>query len=231
MTEAVVDATRQEQLTSLAAQVRPTVLAAEQLLPVAVPLGPLLPDGGLRRGSVLVVRNSMSLLVALAAEASGAGAWVTAVSLPDLGMVAAAEQDICLDRFPLVPAIPPARWVEVVAMLADSLQIILAAPPATLGPRRRVVWPRGSGSAARCSSPSAIAGRAGRCAPPLPGPAAGRALARAMAACRPAWSRPEAPAAAQPCVLAGRGCGHRTGMAGWPAPTASPPMTLQVPDD
>ena len=60
--------------------------------------------------------------------------------LAHLGVVAAAEQGIYLDRFPLVPAIPPARWVEVVAMLADSLQIILAAPPATLGasPARRL---------------------------------------------------------------------------------------------
>jgi hypothetical protein len=140
ITEATVDATRREQLTSLAAQVRPTVLTAEQLLPVAAPLRPLLPDGGLRRGSVLTVCNSMSLLVALAAEASAAGAWVTAVSLPDLGVVAAAEQGICLDRFPLVPTIPPARWAEVVAMLADGLQIILAAPPAALGtsPARRL---------------------------------------------------------------------------------------------
>jgi hypothetical protein len=78
MTEATVDATRREQLTSLAAQVRPTVLTAEQLLPVAAPLRPLLPDGGLRRGSVVAVRNSMSLLVGLAAEASAAGAWVAA---------------------------------------------------------------------------------------------------------------------------------------------------------
>ena len=215
MTEAVVDATRQEQLTSLAAQVQPTVLAAEQLLPVAAPLGPLLPDGGLRRGSVLVVRNSMSLLVALAAEASGAGAWVTAVSLPDLGVVAAAEQGICLDRFPLVPATSPARWVEVVAMLADSLQIILAAPPATLGGLAGASSGRaGPGAPRGAHHPRRSLAGAGRCTPPLPGPAAGRAWVVATAACRPAWSRPEAPAAAQPCVLAGRGCGHRTGMAG-----------------
>jgi hypothetical protein len=134
------DAARQGRLASLAEQVRPTVLAAEQLLPVAAPLRPLLPDGGLRRGSILVVRNSMSLLLALAAEASKAGAWVTAASLPDLGVVAAAGQGICLDRFPMIPVIPPARWAEVVAMLADSLQVILAAPPARMGaaPARRL---------------------------------------------------------------------------------------------
>jgi hypothetical protein len=52
-----------ERLARLAEQVRPTVLASDLALPVAAPLRSLLPDSGLRRGSILIVRNSMLLLV------------------------------------------------------------------------------------------------------------------------------------------------------------------------
>ncbi|SRR6266540_2754698 len=124
----------QERLTDLTARVQPTVLAAEQRLPAPAPLVPLLPDGGLRRGTTLVVRGSMSLAMALVAEASAAGSWLAAANLPELGVAAAAEQGICLERFALVPAIPPARWAEVLAALVDSLDLILAASPAALDP-------------------------------------------------------------------------------------------------
>jgi len=67
--------------------------ADPRVLPVAEPLAPLLPGGGLRRGSTVAVAagpGATSLLFALLAEASAGGAWVGVVGRPELGLVAAA---------------------------------------------------------------------------------------------------------------------------------------------
>ncbi|MGH3964401.1 MAG: hypothetical protein ACRDRY_14270, partial [Pseudonocardiaceae bacterium] len=49
--------------------------------PVVEPLAPLLPGGGLRRGSVVAVQGSTALLLALLAAASAQGAWVAVVGV------------------------------------------------------------------------------------------------------------------------------------------------------
>ena len=103
-------------------------LAADQVLPVAPSLGDLLPHG-LRRGSVVVVRGSTSLALALAAGASAAGSWCAAVGMPHLGLVAAAEAGIVLERFALVPAVDPGQWATVVAALVDAMDVVLLDPP------------------------------------------------------------------------------------------------------
>jgi hypothetical protein len=114
----------------LAEKARPVAMAGERLLPVLAPLAPLLPDGALRRGSVVSTTGSTSLALALLAGASAAGSWCAAVGLPSLGVVAAAEVGIALDRFPLVAA--PANldeWVWAVGALADAVDVVLARPP------------------------------------------------------------------------------------------------------
>src|SRR5262245_20127568 len=69
-------------LQELAGKARPVALANERLLPVLDPLAPLLPGGGLRRGSVVsVASGSTSLALALLAGASAAGSWCAAVGL------------------------------------------------------------------------------------------------------------------------------------------------------
>ena len=114
----------------LAERARPTTLAGERTLPVLAPLAPLLPDGGLRRGAVVSVASSTSLALALLAGASAAGAWCSAVGLPSLGVVAAAEVGIALDRFPLVAApANPDQWAWAVAALLDAVDVVLARPP------------------------------------------------------------------------------------------------------
>jgi hypothetical protein len=107
------------------------VVADDDAAPWPVPsaLIPLLPDGGLRRGSTLRVEGSTSLLLALLAAASGAGAWCGAVGLPSLGVVAAAESGVDLDRLALVPR-PRDTWPTVVAALLDAVDVVVVAPPA-----------------------------------------------------------------------------------------------------
>jgi hypothetical protein len=124
----------QEQLEDLAQRIRPVTLAGEQLLPVPRALEPLLPDRGLRRGGTVAVDGSLALALALVAGASAAGSWVVAVNLPDLGVVAAAEAGIALERLALVPAASAAVWAAVVAALLDAIDLVLVQPPARLSP-------------------------------------------------------------------------------------------------
>jgi hypothetical protein len=128
-------------LARLADTVRPPSLAGERLLPVADALAPLLARPGLRRGITVAVNDgSVRLGLGLAAEASAAGSWAAAVGLPHLGIVAAAEVGIVLERFPVVPALPPHRWTAVVGALLEAMDIVLAGPPPHLpaGQARRL---------------------------------------------------------------------------------------------
>jgi hypothetical protein len=100
----------------------------EQALPVSAALRPLLPGAILRRGATVAVTGSTSLLFTLLAEASRAGSWCAAVGLPRLGLVAAAEAGIAVQRLALVPR-PGAEWASVVAALLDGVDIVVTATP------------------------------------------------------------------------------------------------------
>ena len=78
--------------------------AHERRIPVEEALVPLLPEGSIRRGTAVAVggHGSMTLAVALAAEASRQGSWVAAVGMADLGVAALAERGVDLERWALV---------------------------------------------------------------------------------------------------------------------------------
>ena len=103
---------------------RPVDREGSAVLPVAGPLAGVLPGGGLRRGSAVAVCGSTSLLLALLAEASRAGAWCALVGLPDLGVQAAAESGLDLSRTALVPR-PGPRPAAVVAALVDGVDVVV----------------------------------------------------------------------------------------------------------
>ena len=114
---------------------RPVSLAGERTLQVLPALESLLPDAGLRRGSTVAVApaepgpfGATSVLLALLAGASVAGSWCAVVGMPSLGLVAAAELGIALDRLALVPD-PGPDWPAVVAALLDGIDVVAAAPP------------------------------------------------------------------------------------------------------
>jgi hypothetical protein len=109
-----------------------TTLADERLLPVVPALRQLLPGQGLRRGMTVTVSRSAALALALVAGASATGSWVAAVGLPDLGIVAAAETGITLERLALVPSPGARAWPAVVAALLDAVDVVLVRPPARL---------------------------------------------------------------------------------------------------
>jgi len=137
---------------ALAARVRPTSSSREQLLPVLPALAPLLPRGGLQRGSVVVVGcgegtsggssgasgragsagGATTLAFALLAAASAAS-WCGAVGPADPGVVALAEMGVDLDRLVLVPD-PGPWWGEVAGAFLDGMDVVLACPPGAVRP-------------------------------------------------------------------------------------------------
>ncbi len=101
--------------------------AAGRMLPVAPALADLLPGAGLRRGSVVAVHHSTSLLFALLAEVTAAGAWAAVVGAPSLGIVAAAEHGVVVSRLALVPQ-PGAEYPAVMAALLDGVDLVVTEP-------------------------------------------------------------------------------------------------------
>ncbi len=108
-------------------------MANDRLLPAVPGLAGLLPDGGLRRGSTIAVSGGVeggggtSLALAVAAGPSGAGSWCAAIGAPPLGLVAASEMGIALERFPLIRAGGRA-WVRTVAAALEAFDVIMAWP-------------------------------------------------------------------------------------------------------
>jgi hypothetical protein len=102
--------------------------APDRVLPVIRELRPLLPGGGLRRGSTIATSGATSLVIGLLAAASQAGSWCAVVGMPTLGAVAAAEAGVALDRLALVPH-PGPDWANVVAALLDGVDVVVTAPP------------------------------------------------------------------------------------------------------
>ncbi|WP_206788951.1 hypothetical protein [Amycolatopsis sp. MtRt-6] len=97
------------------------------VLTVLPELAGLLPGGGLRRGSTVAVRGARSLVLALLAAATRNGSWAAVTGLPDLGLAAAAELGVDLERVALVPD-PGAELVAVLSALVDGFDLVVLGP-------------------------------------------------------------------------------------------------------
>ncbi len=131
----------------LLARARPTSRSQDQLLPVLPVLAPLLPGGGLQRGTVVSVGavvgtgagisptadGTTTLAFALLAAATDTGSWCAAVGTADPGVVAIAELGVDLERLALVPH-PGPRWAEVAAALLDGMDVVVVQPPGPVRP-------------------------------------------------------------------------------------------------
>ena len=104
------------------------------VLPVLAALAGILPEPGLRRGSVYALPEaSTSLLLALLAGPSQAGSWCAVVGLPTLGVEAAEDFGVVLDRLALVSE-PGERWLTVVSALAEVVPVIGVRPGSGVRP-------------------------------------------------------------------------------------------------
>jgi cell division inhibitor SulA len=113
--------------------------ASARVLPVPAELGALLPEGALRRGATVVVDGSTSLVLRLLAEVSRSGGWVALVGLPDVGVLAAHQLGLALDRVALVPDPGPEAPTAVAALL-DGVDAVVVGPAVALtdADRRRL---------------------------------------------------------------------------------------------
>jgi hypothetical protein len=132
-----------EALRQLGERVRPLSTAAERVLPVPEAFAPLLPWGGLQRGSTAATTGSAatSLALGLAGPATQAGSWVAVVGMAHLGLLAAAELGVCLERTVLVADPGAAAWPTTVAALLDAFEVVLVQSGARITPtvQRRLV--------------------------------------------------------------------------------------------
>jgi hypothetical protein len=108
----------------------PIVGAHQQLIEVPPSLAPLLPEGGLRRGTVVEIAaapGATTLAVALTAQASQAGGWVVFIG-GQVGLPAAVELGVRVERLAVVRA-ESDQWAACVAACVDAVELVVAWPP------------------------------------------------------------------------------------------------------
>ena len=121
---------RRERLAHLTPRIGPVAFARDRVLPVAPALQPLLPEGGLVRGSIIGCQGGPALSVALAAVAgaSEAGSWLAVVGLPALGLRAASEAGIALERLVMVAQptdLSETSWATMTSALIDGFDLVV----------------------------------------------------------------------------------------------------------
>ena len=121
-------------LRELQERLGPVTLTTEQLLTVPDPLLPLFPFGGMQKGSSIGFdgAGSTSVALALAASVLGDNRWMAIVGFEEIGLLAASELGVRLDRLLLVATTAPGELTPTVAALVEAVDII------ALCPRRRV---------------------------------------------------------------------------------------------
>jgi hypothetical protein len=116
-------------------RVRPLSGARERTVPVPPALAGLLPHQGLQRGSTVATTGTVAstLALALAGSTTQVGSWVAVVGLHRLGLVAAAELGVDLERVLLVAEPAPDAWATTVAALLDAVDVVLVRPTRSVG--------------------------------------------------------------------------------------------------
>ena len=96
-------------------------------LPTPPSLRPLFPGGALRKGAPVAVQGSLQLSLALLSSASESGAWCGVIGVPHLGIGAAAQTGLALERLVLVPK-PGKHALAIAGMLSEVLTVLVLNP-------------------------------------------------------------------------------------------------------
>jgi len=134
-----------EVLTALGDRVAPVSMALERTLPTAPECAELFVEGGLVRGRTLSCVGPASTTVALrlVAGAVAAGGWLAVVDVPTLGLDAASELGVALERVVSIHTTADQDsadqdsvdqdsagvWADVVAAAADGFDVVLTRVP------------------------------------------------------------------------------------------------------
>lgn len=135
VSEQVFDTRVMALLTELQEQVQrvaPVVLAAEQRLPVPGIFHTILPTGGLQRGWTTRVDGGPSaraLAWALLSDITTAGGWIAAVDVPGIGLSAAREVGVAIERVLVVTNTDPDSWSATIGALIGSVDVIVFGAP------------------------------------------------------------------------------------------------------
>jgi hypothetical protein len=140
----VLSPSDETRLTAIGERLRPSILARDELTPVLGAFYGAFGSAGIRQGSTVVIESAgpagaTSVALALLAAATTAGRWCAVVGLSSVGLVAATELGLCLDRLAIVPE-PSSRPAKVLAALLEGCDIVLVAGWAypNLGETRRL---------------------------------------------------------------------------------------------
>jgi hypothetical protein len=115
-----------------------SALPTGRVLPVVDPLLPLLPAGGLVRGRAVACDGvaAMSLALSLAVGPTVAGSWLAIVDVPTLGLEAAEELGIPLERIVRIDPAPQRpigdAWAELTAAAFDGFELVITRVPRRL---------------------------------------------------------------------------------------------------
>jgi hypothetical protein len=127
-------------LTALGDRVAPVSMALERTLPTSPECADLFAEGALVRGRVLSCTGAASTTVALrlVAAAVEAGGWMAVIDVPMLGLDAASELGIALERVVSITTsngadageVDAEVWADVVAAAADGFEVLVTRVPA-----------------------------------------------------------------------------------------------------
>jgi hypothetical protein len=139
--ELAVDQAVPDRLVALAERMAPLALARERTLPVAAAFGELFVERGLVRGRSFACSGpaATSLALALAAPAVASGSWLATIDVPTIGLDAASEFGVALERVVAVctgdqPDQQAVRWPDVVAAAADGFDLLITRIPVGVSP-------------------------------------------------------------------------------------------------
>lgn len=105
-------------------RVSPVSPAHERTLPISDELADLLPDEGLVRGRVLACTGpaATSLTLALVAPAMVAGSWMALIDTPTIGLDAASELGVPLQR---VVRVASSDWASTLVAALDGFDVVV----------------------------------------------------------------------------------------------------------
>ena len=133
-------------------------------VPVAPALASLLPSSGLERGGVYACAGDapMSLLFSLVATATSVGSWLAFVDVPRVGLMAAHEYGVALQRIMCVSTGGHTQsYAQVVGALVDGIDLVVVSSPTCSSAEARRIVARAKAS----GSVLIILGRAGQFSP------------------------------------------------------------------
>jgi len=133
-------------------------------VPVAPALASLLPSSGLERGGVYACAGDapMSLLFSLVATATSVGSWLACVDVPRVGLMAAHEYGVALQRVMCVSTGGHTQsYAQVVGALVDGIDLVVVSSPTCSAAETRRIVARAKAS----GSVLIILGRAGQLSP------------------------------------------------------------------